>query len=135
MAELLVRVVDKINDDPYLNAQCTKRGDVIVVMPDGWGWGKQELTNPEWRIVKLPGVSVSEASTFLGPEFDTDPLNPSRMLQRRAFRLDVDALPDPKGQMADHKRKNPLHKVNLTGGQLIALKHKKPALADPNVLD
>lgn len=134
MAELLVRVVDKTNADPYLDAKCLKRGDVVVVMPDGHGWGKQELINPDWRIVKLPGIPVSQATHFLGPELPEDPLNPSLMLQRRAFKLDVDALPDPKGQMADRKRRNPLHKVNLTVAELAALKVRKPSLPDPNVL-
>ena len=54
MSELLVRVHDKINEDFYLNCQCTKRGDVIVARPDGWPWGKEELANPDWRNRKPP---------------------------------------------------------------------------------
>lgn len=93
MAELLVRVVDKRNlNDPYKDAQLTKRGDVIVVCPDGWAWSVKEQTNPEWRIVKLPQMTVSEASVYLAPEMNTDPHNPSRVLQARAFSLDVDRL-------------------------------------------
>ncbi len=135
MCEMLVRVVDKVNDDPYLDVQCTKRGDVIAIQPDGWVWGREELRNPDWRIVKVPGVSVTQAAAFLGPELNTDPANPSRMLRRRAFRLDVDALPDPKGQLGDHKRRNPLHRVNLDHVGLMAFKVAKPPLSDPNVFD
>ena len=58
MAEMLVRVVDKIGADVYKNAQCTKRGDVIVAQADGWGWGTQEQVNPHYRIVKLPGDAL-----------------------------------------------------------------------------
>lgn len=94
MSELLVRIVDKVNDaDPYLNAKCTKRGDVIVVVEDGWAWGGKEKANPEWRIVKLPKVTVSEAQAFLSPEPITDPAAPNRVKQRRAFRLNLDTLP------------------------------------------
>lgn len=125
MAELLVRVVDKVSADPLIDAQCTKRGDVIVVMPDGHGWGRMELNNPDWRIVKIPGVKVSEALHFTEPEQPADPMNPEPGLRIRAARLNIDALPDPKGQMADHNRKNPLHKVNLTAAALNALKVAK----------
>lgn len=135
MCEMLVRVVDKINDDPYLDAKCTKRGDVITIQPDGWVWSRAELNNPDWRIIKVPGVSVAQAQEFLEPEADTDPANPSAVLQRRAHKIDLDALPDPKGQMVDAKRKNPLHRVNLNRDGLLAFKRTKPKLTDPNVFE
>lgn len=136
MAEMLVRVVDKISADPYLNAKLTKRGDVISVQPDGWVWGKEEQKNPDWRIVKLPGVSVTNASQFVAPEKDADPKNPSRVLQSRAARLDLDNLPlGIAAVMADIKRRNPTARTSLTAQDLAALKISKPPLADPNVFD
>lgn len=137
MAELLVRVVDKINNDPYLNVKCSKRGDVISVQPDGWVWGKEEYKNPEWRILKFPSVTVSEASAFLGAELETDPENPSAMLQSRGFSLDLANLPAPILEViSDIKRRNPTarHKPT-TGAQLLALKLTKAAIPDPNVMD
>jgi hypothetical protein len=122
MCELLVRVIDKVNaDDPYLDAKCTKRGDVIVAAPDGWQWGSGERADPQYRILVLPKVPLAVGESFLGRELDTDPANPSRMLRRRAFRLDVDALPADTSAM--------------TAGDLQALKVRKPVLADPNVLE
>lgn len=132
MAELLVRVVDKINDDPYLDAKCLKRGDVVVVCPDGWPWGKHEQHNPDWRILKVPGVSVTALQGFLAPEPETDPENPSAMLQARAFRLNLDAGPLAPLQ---GRRDRALHRVSLTQADLLALKQAKPQLSDPNVLD
>ena len=70
MCEVLIRVVDNVQTDPILNAQCTKAGDIIHVAADGWPWGKEELINPEWRIVKLPGVSPSLLLDLLEVEFD-----------------------------------------------------------------
>lgn len=90
MAELLVRIIDKVNDDPYLDVHCTKRGDVIVVRPDGWAWGQKEINNPEWRIVKLQ-ASVSECLQFLSPELPQS-ATPDRMVRKRAFMLDIDLL-------------------------------------------
>lgn len=133
MCEMLVMAVDKFNPDPYLDAKQYKRGDVVCVQPDGWGWGKEELANPLFRIIKVPGVSVADALVFAESEVDIDPLNPSRMLQARVHKLDLDALPDPHGQVADHRRRNPLHKVNVSKSGLLAFKQRKAPIPDPNV--
>lgn len=125
MCEMLVRVVDKVNTDPYLNAQCTKRGDVIAIQPDGWAWSHLELSSSQWRIIKVPGITVLEASAFLAPEVNIDPQNPSRVLQRRAFKLDVDAL-GAMGQGSTHTRA-------MNVAQLLSKKLTKAPLADPNV--
>lgn len=90
MAELLVRRVDKTHTDFYLNTKQTKRGDVIVVQPDDWPWGIKELSHPEWIIVRVPKVPMEEFEGLLAAEPETDPKNPSRTLQARAFKLDLD---------------------------------------------
>lgn len=138
MCELLVRVVDKTNpDDPYLDAQLTKRGDVICVQPDGWPWGTEELKNPDWRIIKLPGVNPDALAAFLSPEIDTDPTQPSKVLQRRAFKLDLDhaVLADAASALADGERKQATKALALTAAQIIRARVRKPARIDPNVLD
>lgn len=115
MCELLVRVVDKVNDDPYLDAQCTKRGDVIVIVEDDHEWGRAEIANPDWVIVRVPGVAADLAAGFVAAEVNDDPANPSRMLQARAFRFDLQATP-----------------TDLES--LLAAKIRKPKLLDPNVI-
>lgn len=90
MAELWVRVIDKVNPDFYLNCGCTKRGDVIVVQEDGWPWGKEEIASPDHQIVKIPGVPAAKFEAFLAPERSQDGKQ-SRTLQRRAFKLDLAA--------------------------------------------
>ena len=88
MCEVLVRVVDKVNpNDANLDAQCLKRGDFVSICPDGWGWSQIERTNPDWRIVKISGLSVEEAKAYLakGAKY------------RRAFKLDVDDVTLPQG--------------------------------------
>lgn len=55
--EILLRVKDKnTKNRKEFDWVATKRGDIIVVMPDGHLWGTAELSNPEWRIIRLPGV-------------------------------------------------------------------------------
>lgn len=78
--------------------QAPKQGDVIEVKPDGWGWGQCELgisvpgnphgNHPFFRVIKLPNVTVAQASNMLAPEVDVDPQNPSPYLQYRARFLD-----------------------------------------------
>lgn len=133
MCEMLVRVVDKTNSDPLLDAKCTKRGDVIVIQPDGWVWGSAELTNPHWRIVKIPGLTVSSCLGFLGPELNTDPNNPNYRLRKRLFKLNLEALPDPGRQMQDVRRQNPIHKVVMSLADVLLLKIEKPPADNTDV--
>ncbi len=139
MAQLLIRVVNKVNADFYLNTKCTKRGDVIVVQSDAWQWGSSELSNPDWRIIKHTELTVSEANAFLAAEVDTDPGSPSKTLQRRAFKLDVDAAVIPqtiKDWLADSTRAVPILDLTplITLNGVRALKTAKAAIVDPNVI-
>jgi hypothetical protein len=94
MSEILLCVKNR----NVLLAGAPKQGDVVAVCPDGWEWSTAELGvpvegNPNgnhnfFRIVKLPNVTVAQASTLLPPEQDVDPENPSPYLQYRAKYLD-----------------------------------------------
>ena len=138
MCEVLLRVRDKINSvDVYADVQCLKRGDIVSIVPDGWNWGSAELTNDDWRIVKLPNIALSLAEAFLAPELPVDPQNPGKMLRRRGFKFDIDdpAIPVSfAAWLADNTRVQPTRTVNFTGPQLLAFKKAKTPLADPNVI-
>lgn len=81
-----------------------KQGDVIEVQADGFDWGPAVMgqviqgnpngNHPFWRLLKLPNVTVAQAINMLTPEVDSDPLNPSPYLQRRAFFLDKAKIPN-----------------------------------------
>ena len=133
MAELLLRVNDKIGSTPALDARCTKRGDVIVVMPDGHVWGEREKDSPDWRIVKLPNVSVLQASAWLGEEPNTGPVtNPMR--RRRLWHLDLTQLPVIAAWLADDSRQEPTITLPLTFTALQAMFRKLAPLDNPNVI-
>lgn len=102
--ELLVFVQDKIHDDFYLNTKFPKRGDVIAAQMDGWKWGTEELADGRFRIIRVLGLSIDDAQMLLSSEIDIDPKNPSRTLQFRAFKLDVDnsILKDKLDFFSDH---------------------------------
>lgn len=141
MAELLIRVVSKVNlDDIYKDVKLTKRGDVIVAQPDGWLWGSEELRNPDWRILKWPSISVADAQPLLSEEIPDAPWpipgQKDPMLQRRGFYLDVDSVVIPnalRNYINDASRTEPFFVINneIT---LIALKIKKAKRIDPHVI-
>lgn len=96
--ELLVRVVDKRDfKDPVMDAKLTKAGDVIAVKEDGSDWGLEELKNPEWRIVRVPGMKESEAFSLMQPELPPTLDKEYPLLRKRALRLDLAKLDSLEG--------------------------------------
>ena len=137
MCEILIRARDKTNADPYMDAKCLKRGDVVSVVENNWSWGTAELTAPYWRIVKLPKVSVSAAESLLAPEFDADPQNPSPVLRRRAFKWDLDSgtwSTPVRNWINNDTRATPFRTVNISEAQFLALKVTKNLLPNPEEL-
>lgn len=92
MAELLVRTVDAAHADPAKDRWCYKRGDAVLVMPDGHGWGRME-SKPVWvaegrdpvdwpggfYVVRLPDLNVGAAAAYVAEDAD----------RRRAWTLDL----------------------------------------------
>ena len=120
--ELLVFVQDKIHPDFYLNTKFPKRGDVLVAKPDGWKWGTEELADGRFRIIHALGLAEEDAEILLAPEIDIDPKNPSRVLQFRAFKLDLDNVILGKNLVffSDHS----VVDVVAKGGDLKAIEQK-----------
>lgn len=134
MAELLIRVKDKVGATALLDSKCTKRGDVIVVQEDGWPWGKDERELPFYRILQLPNITVNQASTMLAHELDTDPQHPSRTLQRRMFKLDLSNVTIPaalKNYVQDDTRASPAFSSNVGVAFFQGLIVRKTPIADP----
>lgn len=96
MAELLIRTVNKpLTGNPDIDRHRTMRGSVVVIVPDGHTWGSQDIANPDWMILRLPGVSPELLAQFVGSDAgygSRDAELASRTLRRRAFRLDLVAL-------------------------------------------
>ena len=132
MCQVVIRVADKINPDKALNQQLLKRGDIVELVGDDHVWSAKELTNPDWRIVVLPALTESDVLPFMAPEFPTGPETDVRILRRRAFSFDIEALPAQwAAWFADDTRAQPTRTLNATAGQISAYKKKKAAL-DPS---
>lgn len=89
--QLLVRVVDKINQDPVLNEQLTKKGDVIAFKEDGKEWGIMELKNPEWRIIHVPNMTLEQAIALTDNEVKDGSIE-GQILRKRGMKLDLDKI-------------------------------------------
>lgn len=137
MCEALIRVVDKVNTDPYLDCKLFKAGDIVTLQDDNWGWSVAEQTNSDWRIVKFPNIPLQQAVDYLQPERDADVAHPSRMLRRRKFTFDLTNTSLPvafRNWLADSTRAAPTRAINLTGAQLVTYMRSRPPIQDPNVL-
>lgn len=86
MPELLVRVVER----PNANKQHLSKGHVVTTRPDGAYWSKKERSNPDWRIISVPGLSKEEEAT-LKMRQRAHPDYYER--QPRAYKLDVALMP------------------------------------------
>ncbi len=65
MAELLIKAIDATHSDPAKDQRgCYKRGDIVLVMPDGHEWGKEERL-PKFVVVKISGLSVEAVKKYI----------------------------------------------------------------------
>lgn len=95
MAELLIRATDTVLSDPERAARrAYRRGDVVLVKPDGWAWGSAELSNPDngraLFVLRITGVSVEQVEKYLVEWLDDLSLF---QWARRKYRLVIDELP------------------------------------------
>ena len=94
MAELLIKAQESWNNDAdtskmskdelvAFNAR-SRKGDIIVVRPDGWKWGREECP-PRFVVVKLKGVDVKDVKQYEEPLMSKD--EKPVMLKRRKYAI------------------------------------------------
>jgi hypothetical protein len=79
--------VDKVPGDDFRSAMFTKAGDVIYVAEDQHVWGTEEIANPEWRIIRMPGVSAASMRDMMEPR--SNPKSRDRMVAARKVCFDL----------------------------------------------
>lgn len=92
MAELLIRVVDKRSGSAEADRRLLQRGHVVVVVADGWQWGRGELSDPAWRILRVPGLQPDDLASLVAEEPATQ-AHVSQPPRLRAFSLQIDCGP------------------------------------------
>lgn len=101
MAEILIKAIDapsffplSLSNPAKAMAGCYRRGDPVVVMPDGHEWGKEERL-PKFYVLQIPNLPVKDAKKYIESEVDNiDPEKPA-VLTRRLFTIKVDDMPEP----------------------------------------
>lgn len=89
MAELLVKAVDAVHDDPEVDRRgCYKAGDIVACQPDGHPWGACECL-PTFLVVRIPGLSVADARRYTEPRTLNVTADGPEIIERRRFRIDV----------------------------------------------
>jgi len=81
VAELLVCVTDKATGQ----VGAIMAGDVVCVCADGHLWSDRERANPDWRIVKFPGVDPAWVSDYQQAQIDVT----GRVVFKRAVGVDM----------------------------------------------
>ena len=100
MAEFLIKARDTIDlpKDKVKRNRCYMRGDIVVVMPDGHEWGKEERL-PKFVVVKIAGMPVETAKKYIEPQVvdsglvDVRGRAILRMTARRKWKILMDAVP------------------------------------------
>lgn len=108
MCEFLFRVYDH-SSEPGTRLG---RGDCVAVCENNWPWTSAELTNPAWRIVKVPDMSVEEAYTYLVEDPGNEELG--YLPQRRKYMIDQGRFiyPSTKAFVDDDTRQVPFLTVS-----------------------
>ena len=61
MAELLIKACDAIHQNEVKDLRgCYKKGYVVVIKPDGWKWGKEELNKEKFYIVRVKDANPED---------------------------------------------------------------------------
>lgn len=139
MAELIFFIKDRpLSGDPIRDAGIYRCGDVVIARDDGWSWGRIELIDPQWRIIRLPNVPLALASTLEAPEPVTDPRAPNRTLHQRWHKLLFDSLfvsDEHKQFLEDDTRQTPVLTLEHVDADLFRqCFEKKTPVPDPSVV-
>lgn len=97
MAEFLIKARDPVDlpKDAEKRSRCYRRGDVVVVMPDGHKWGKDEGL-PKFVLVKIPGMPAEKARDYISSHYrDTGLLDSKgrpvlKLVTRRKWKVLID---------------------------------------------
>jgi len=86
MAELLIHLKNNTNADPVKDRMCYKRGDIVVVMPNGHPWGSIEGL-PDFAVIRTDRI-VAQMEEFTSvhevPEIETHEVSLKEWMEEKA---------------------------------------------------
>ena len=131
MVEMLIMAASHTSQDPVKDASLFKAGDVVTAQVDGWNWGREELMNPLFMILKVPDLPLIQAQALCATE--PGDMRVSPMLQMRQFKINISMLPANASSNIDGVSRK-VDSVTLRASDINAAKVQKPPLANPLVI-
>ncbi len=121
MAELLIRLKNNTHAYPAKDRMMYKRGDIVVVMPDGHPWGISEAL-PDFAVIRTDRA-VARMEQFLVvhevPEVETREIDAVEWRERKAKGDHGDFIDLPsegkRGKRYDREKKKDVPTITLTG--------------------
>jgi len=121
MAELLIRLKNNTHPDAVKDRMCYKRGDIVVVMPDGHQWGRAEGL-PDFAVIRTDRTAA-QMERFLAihevPEVETREIDAIEWMERKAAGDHGDFMEPPSegksGKRYDKDKHRKVPTVILTG--------------------
>ncbi len=122
MAELLVKAkthwmdslkqddIDKMDEGKKRSYEARSQiGDVIVVRPDGWDWGKEECL-PNFIVVKVPDMTIEEAKKYeeslmekvIEKDLGGKDAEVMKMIKVRKYNIEKTVVDDVKATLGSH---------------------------------
>ena len=91
MAEILIMNRDNTHQDPTKNeTSCWKKGDIVFIADDNHPWGKEELNEEIFKIIKIPGSITAMIRMFRQPWITQKDTADEMLLRRSLWRYDFD---------------------------------------------
>lgn len=95
-AEIGLLIADKKITQESYNAR-SQIGDVIVVRPDGWQWGKEECL-PNYIVIQIPDLKYEDAKKYEESLQDISDLKNPKMLKLRKYQISQSVIDNAKVQ-------------------------------------
>ena len=87
MDSLTQAEVDKMTPQEKQSYEARSQiGDIIVVRPDGWQWGKEECL-PNYVVIKIPDLKIEDAKKYEESLQDTTDKEKPILLKVRKYQI------------------------------------------------
>ncbi len=136
MAELLIKAnghwmdnlsktdIDKMTKDEKQRYEArSQKGDIIVVRPDGWKWGRCECL-PDYLVVKLPNVSFEDARHYENSDIEITNKGNNKILVTKKVRKNYISATEVDKKSLEVKDFDKITPVELSAREQIKTKVK-----------
>ena len=123
MCEIRYIIRDHSHKNPDLDKTKWKKGQILIIKEDGWGWSDTELNSEDAAILKMPGVSREKMKALY-----CDPLyNASDLISLDEKKRNFPRVESRRRYVIDETLVTPAFKASIESG-LTSVTQKESAL-------